>query len=309
MASQNTERRDERNDMSFLSERDQRNIRTSASNLTRMFLEDYPGALPDGIIYPDTSARPLFYLFDPALTKAAAQRGVNKPDSFFFKQASKHPSMASIRLLESAYKDDPVTIIRRKMQDLEDLKSRLEQDPSNPNLAQEVKDATTLIHVLGNPEMIQKFRNQANTRAAEILTHLIRKAEKPTLAVFEEFVHEGDTIREIRRAFGDRKVPFYTLIGMDDLDVEKLAPLRVGLPQSQSLQYVDGDDQLTVFDYRYLARDGIGVNKYPTSRINSEILYSPYSSAIREEWLKKKQFVGRLRQDMRKIGQEIAAQI
>lgn len=47
----------------------------AGKNLISKFLEDYATTLPDAIILPDTSARPLFYLLRPVLESVATKRG------------------------------------------------------------------------------------------------------------------------------------------------------------------------------------------------------------------------------------------
>lgn len=69
------------------SEKNKRVLYEAGKNLLPKFLADYPSKLPDAIVLPDTSARPLFYLLRPVLEKVADKRGVPLPKTYFFSRA------------------------------------------------------------------------------------------------------------------------------------------------------------------------------------------------------------------------------
>lgn len=70
----------------FLSEQDQHHLTESARNVINQLLADFPKELPDAVILPESSARPLMYLFQPIFHKVAAQRGVEVPKFYFLQR-------------------------------------------------------------------------------------------------------------------------------------------------------------------------------------------------------------------------------
>lgn len=78
-----------------LSNEDQENLLKSASNLLEQFQTQYPDKLPNIILLPDISARPLFYLLNPAIKAIAEKRQVKAPTFIYF-QTYKGPEMSLI---------------------------------------------------------------------------------------------------------------------------------------------------------------------------------------------------------------------
>lgn len=60
-------------------------LKTGINNLTLKIIEDFGGKLPDAIILPDTSARPLMYALRPAFEAVAKEKGCRIPQIYFFK--------------------------------------------------------------------------------------------------------------------------------------------------------------------------------------------------------------------------------
>ena len=67
-----------------LSEADKENLLNSANNLVDKFTSHYPQELPDIIVLPEISARPLFYLLDPVMKALSDKRQVKAPSFAYF---------------------------------------------------------------------------------------------------------------------------------------------------------------------------------------------------------------------------------
>ena len=69
----------------ILPSRDKRYLEVASERLIQQFIQDYPEKLPDAVILPETTARPLAYLLKPIFSRLAATRGVTAPHLIFFK--------------------------------------------------------------------------------------------------------------------------------------------------------------------------------------------------------------------------------
>src|SRR3989344_2048836 len=72
-------------EQSILNDWDKKILFEGGKNLVGKILEKFEGKLPEAVIFPETSARPLFYLFDPVFTKISEKMKITKPKIFFFK--------------------------------------------------------------------------------------------------------------------------------------------------------------------------------------------------------------------------------
>lgn len=68
----------------YLPESDQQLLYQSGKEILKKFLGDFPDRLPDVLIFPDTSARPLYYLLRPIIEQIAKSRGQNLPRIYFY---------------------------------------------------------------------------------------------------------------------------------------------------------------------------------------------------------------------------------
>lgn len=78
-------------DQEILPSRDKRYLEVAAERLIQQFIQDFPEKLPDALILPDVSARPLEYLLKPIFTHVAAKRRLPAPLFIFFKVIRPHP--------------------------------------------------------------------------------------------------------------------------------------------------------------------------------------------------------------------------
>lgn len=280
------ERMTSHGEKSVLSENDRATLEQAAQNVMQQFLQDYPVRLPEGIVFPETAARPLVYLLSPLMGEAAKQRGVAKPAMYFFKVLGQYDPMKTINQLESIYGKEAEIAIE-------------EERESNPRhyefYAPFVKDAKPT-H--------QRYRQ----RADEIRADLKRRGiDNPSLSIFDDYATEvGSTIRDIRRAFGE-KVPAYTLVSDASREqfTQSLAPAHAGLYANElNFPYWE----MVGLDYR-LDRAAIGVEK----EIDPYSMYVATYQGIEAEGFmnpkRNQQRMGQLRGEMRDIGSKIAIKL
>jgi hypothetical protein len=68
-------------------------LEKGVSNMVTQMVKDFDGSLPDAIVLPDTSARPLFYTLQPIFQKLHEARGLSVPRHYMFN--SKRPELFS----------------------------------------------------------------------------------------------------------------------------------------------------------------------------------------------------------------------
>jgi hypothetical protein len=71
----------------ILNEWDREILHEGGKNVVKMMLKDFNNKLPDVIVLPDTSARPLYYLLKPLVEKLEKKKNIKKPNFQFVKTA------------------------------------------------------------------------------------------------------------------------------------------------------------------------------------------------------------------------------
>jgi len=184
-----------------LSEADQDNLLKSASSLINKFITQNPRELPDIIILPEISARPLYYLLNPAIKAISEKRQVKTPTFIYF-QAHKGSEMS---LIDEEGREKMLTPVK-------ELKKMMEfSTGSNPMLQGYLQSEIELRE--NGPVKAQKLRDLMQKRADEVMDYL-RKVGivDPNIVIFDDYVTKlHSSIDEVRLAFGSN-IPAYCLL-------------------------------------------------------------------------------------------------
>jgi hypothetical protein len=277
------------NKKTILNEWDKKILLEGSKNVVDKILKEFRGKLPDAIIYPDTSARPLSYLFDPIFSKISKEQNRKKPNIFFMK----------------VQKADGMTMI------FEDIEGReLSYDEARDHLNKYIKNFgdfgspladESKIFVNNLFEQTHIKRAVEQDRALEIEKHnedLSGRGMIANLAVVDDFTNQGNTAKEINYSFGVN-VPYFTIFGTKRenyvpeenmglvIDVDNY-PKNIITNSNTKLSYTVGD-----------LRKSIGVNK-------TEDIDNKYVEVNKNQTPKDKEMMKTLREEMKEIGEEIA---
>ena len=269
----------------ILNDWDHKILLEGGKNLVQKILKEFRGKLPDAIVYPDTSARPLSYLFDPIFVKISEEKGIRKPRSFFMKVGH----------------SDTFTTIFEDNEGRELFYNEVEKMLIEKIETGDTALATHKEYFFKKAEDTSVKRSVEADRASEIEKYndnLSGRGIIANIAVIDDFSNQGDTRKEINYAFG-YEVPYFSVFGNKNegkVDKDKVGvlidpdafPKNPVNDYSTKLSYTLGDQKLT-----------IGVSK----KDNIENQYSEVNQNQTEEVRKR---IMQLRREMKELGQEIA---
>jgi len=184
-----------------LSEADQENLLKSANNIIDKFATQYPEDLPDIVILPEISARPLYYLLNPAM-KALAERRQVKAPSFVYFQTHKGRELSLIDKDGNEMQMTSAKELRKMLNNDNGLDSFLQS-----YLQDEIEARET------GPEKARKMRGLMKSRAEEIRAYAEAAGiSDPQMVIFDDYVtQKHSSIDEVRLAFGT-DIPAYCLL-------------------------------------------------------------------------------------------------
>lgn len=261
---------------SVLTERDQKLLEESGRNLIEKFLQDYPDKLPDAIIFPDTSARPLVYLFKPILEEVSQQRNVTMPRFYFF-AAHRSDSVRLVKKLEGSPYGVPVGKFKRGLAEFAIAGAK---------------------KAFGE---IEEIRSAWQTRANELKEELEKRGiSEPELVIFDEFASiYAVTSSEISRAFGKRVTTYVLTSGWKQEDFNQAGlPVVVGITSKHDLA-LGAKEGMGYEQVRQERERLIGVRK---EREGTALTVSRTPNT-------DKALMRQLREDMTKIGRKIAEEM
>ena len=275
----------------ILNEWDKKILLEGGKNVVTKILNEFNGKLPDAIVYPDTSARPVYYLLDPVFSELAKNKNINKPKIFFMK----------------VQKPDQVTST------YEDIEGReLNREEAEFFLDKELSKHSGFIY--SKTEEYKKYQN--NQKESFVRTHNKRLVEKEraseindynkklsgngarsNLVVIDEYSSNGDTSKEINYAFG-YEVPYFSIFGskednyVQNENIGKVVDIyeddRNPTNEKMKLSYSMGE-----------SKKAIGVEK--DSNISSR-----YSEVNKNQTNEDKEKIAKLRQEMKELGMQIS---
>lgn len=269
-----------------LSDNDRKNILQSANNLIDKFTTQYPHELPDVVILPEISARPLFYLLNPVMKALSEKRQIKAP-SFAYFQTHKG---AELSLIDEEGRERSRTSVK-------DIKKMMNGGSDKDSFLQDYLQSEIVARE-GGPERAQKMRSLMKSRADEIKARAAASGiTDPNIVIFDDYVtKQHSSIDEVRLAFGS-DIPAYCLLQDRGVTFPENLRIFTGIEDPYGTTEIANSQG---FEYRSKHagnRHAIGVEKDENS------MYAKGSSARNYSSIKN------LRTGLRTIGQQIAQRL
>lgn len=105
-----------KNTFEMLNDWDREMLEKGLSNIVAQMLEDFGGTLPDAIIFPETSARPLFFALQPVFRRLSEERGMSAPRSYAF--SIKRPLTRDMDTMSSEEMREPRKIMKERAKEI-----------------------------------------------------------------------------------------------------------------------------------------------------------------------------------------------
>ena len=209
-------------EFAFLKIEDQIYLKESGLNVLRQLSVDFSRELPDAIVLPGNSAKPLVQLILPTLKLIAEQRNLEVPQFVRLNLSAQDRDIYILRLLERHYPGmDP-------LEATESYRERL------------VREGSTDISILN---ALYRFRMYGFKHATDLISFWSGEAYKstsklqdllgrtPSLIIVDDYITQNaSTLREVRHAYGKR-LPAYILLGQNTTPdfIQRHDPLYIGL--------------------------------------------------------------------------------
>lgn len=274
-----------------LSERDQKLLDSSLRSIMQEIIKQYPDELPDAVILPDTSGRPLAYLLRPIFAAIAEKRGIkNLPELIFFKTQNNDDTYSE------ALEPSIITF--------EEVEGITDGEPAQANETRLTSEDTNV-----------EARAVHAKRAEVIKEHLKRKlnGREPKVIIVDDSVRdEYTTTKSIRNAFGTKDIPAFALLAKQK-SVGKGDKISVGIVPKQELDDLKSIGTLfgsfAGFDYRRQQMASIEEPKKHTSHIGVTKIGQDQELYVRKASNTSAEEMRKLRHDMALIGERIAQDI
>lgn len=191
---------------SILNDWDRKILLEGGEGVINKILEQ--NGVPDVIILPETSARPLYYLVDPSFKKIAEEQQVKPPKYIFFA-----PSKPDWITAQATYHHNPEDFL---LIDLDSFKKESLDEAEmlhdiSPITGQRILDDKEYEEV--KKDIDTSFKNKENDqkRAQELLEKIGSVfGESPKIIILDEFILNGHTSKDIIRSF-NKKIPSYAI--------------------------------------------------------------------------------------------------
>ncbi len=257
----------------FLTETDRKYLLESATTVANTIAL---GDSPDIVIFPDTSARPLYYLFNP-LFNYLAERDGNYPQYFFI----------------SPNKD----VGKVYSETVQILEKRLENDKLDKKTQDMLKRILHFVRPLVRDQY--QYKSAIDNRAKSILKNTINK-ENPRIIAIDDYFYDGETAKELFSVFG-QNLEFYALLcGLTD-EADKLGVIY-GMADPFVPEQMRGKTGSLGFNFRQgKNRLALGVEKMSDRAVASALPPAKRKAHSLE--------IAELRGEMRKIGEEVLTKI
>lgn len=279
----------------ILNEWDKKILLEGCKNVVTKILSEFNGKLPDAIVYPDTSARPVYYLLDPVFSKIAKNKNINKPKIFFLKVHGPDRNTSVYESTEERElgKEEAEVFLLKEL-------ARNRSLYSHSNLFAEGEYDEYEKNQKDDFNRTFEKRHTEKERAIEIDNYNQKISENDTkanIAVIDEYSSNGHTSKEINYAFG-YEVPYFSIFGSKEdnyvpgENIGKVVDIyeddRNPANEKMKLSYSMGE-----------SKKAIGVEK--DSNINSR-----YSEINKNQTKDDKEKIAKLRQEMKELGMQIS---
>lgn len=269
------------NKQPFLNEWDKTYLEKGTLGMVQKMYTDFGNKFPDVILFPERGARPLYYFLSPIFIQLNKKQNTNIPKFAYF-SVGKRPGNNMLMHEEN-----------NDIKTSNDLKQIL-IDEYHPDLSMEQ------IERIVNREEVEKVvvaREKMKERAVEITE---KTGNDLRLAIVDEVLSNGVTIGEIKKAFDNIEIPAYTIVSLADGNTSMAEPgYRFDEWDDKKNPTIDGYS----FSFEH-AEDAIGVTKSFDQK---------YISPIKKDDSSENEKLGRdkkqLREEMKKLGEELASKI
>ena len=244
--------------------------------------QDFNNNFPDVIILPERGARPLYYLLDPIFKKLNAEKDTKIPVFIYFSVGKK---AGTFMRTSEQYTD--IKTSNDLMQDL--------MDECYPDLS---IDEIQRIVDKQDVEGVIEARNNMRERAEEINTKIYGKNFK--LAIVDEVLSNGTTVKEVRKAFNNEEIPAYTLVAISS-GFDEMTKSGYRFNDEENQDNPNTNSQSFSFEH---SEKALGITKSFNQKYTTPIKAENKEEAAALA-LEKKQ----LRVEMRDLGEDIANKV
>lgn len=252
-------------------------------------LKEFNGKLPKVVIYPESSARPLYYVFDPVFEKISKIKHQDKPKIVFLK-VRQPDTVTQYYEDEGKLDDNHFDNLKKNIVDhIESREAERKRIPwpteplSDDEVAEEIKEKMERI------QYTQDNRVHEKARADEILEYLKKEnININDVVVIDEFIMEGDTEYEINKIFG-HKLPYFPVFAIED---------SVGKDQAGFVS--NSSHGMLNYKANSFYRKSIGVNKREDGK------YVTPNNKGNDFTEQDTEMISKLRKEMRILGEKIA---
>jgi|GEM_PF-3011517 len=282
----NMERREDPG--ALLTKKDQEVLLECGEKIAQHLKKDWSEKLPDYVIYVDTTARPLAYMFDPVWEKIAKERGGEKPKTIFFPTAEGSRDGAQRFLWSTIDKDNfSIEKVKEKINYFDDPKNLLER-----------RDKFRDDHSYECYKNVCTFYETAIQKIEESSKNMSRK---PNIAIIDEYMASGHSIAFLEFLFANYVNEQKSYV----LGRSSMSPMWSGLKKNIRVgaiddkpDYYNKERKSFQMEYPIKNRDAKGVLK-PTA-------LSVFSSVDPNRDIEA---VKKIRKEMREIGKKISKKI
>jgi hypothetical protein len=272
----------------LLTERDRDVLLECGEEVARHLKEDWAEKLPDYVIYVDTTARPLAYLFDPVWEKLAKEKGQEKPTTMFFPTAD-GSRVAVDRLLWMA--------IDKENFSLEKIQKKLDHYENPMNIDKK------------RNSFRDEFDYQAFKNVCLLYMGAVKKIEeasknmshKPNIAIVDEYMSSGGSIAFLETLFEDYvdKQQSYAVArsSMSPIWRDLNEQVRVGATDDK-YDFYNKNRKSFQLQYSVKDKNAKGVVKPTPPAVFSSVDPDRDMGAVKQ-----------IRKEMREIGEEITKKI
>jgi hypothetical protein len=296
----------------ILNEWDKEMLFKGGMAVVRKILEKFDDKLPDAIIYPETSARPLYYLFNPVFEKIYKKNNLKKPEVFFFNVTTPYlpnqfsegegPKSWNVEL----NKDEIIGHLEDKIKNIEDSREDDHEEQADSLQLRESREKlreqeTWLLHreIAGVEKTFNK-RIPESYRAKEIKDTMIKKGIiNPRFVVIDDAVMTGSTTGEISRAFKE-EIPYFALFGEEGVSEPQYCGILLNYDNDKN-----PDVDLLRFGFASMPKNKIGVG---VSKKNNLGKYSQALNKTEGFTSEDQKNILLLRKEMSEAGEQLASQ-
>jgi ribosomal protein S20 len=196
----------------ILNDWDRKILIEGGEGVMRKIIEDQ--GIPDVVILPETSARPLYYLFNPSFKKLSQKMNTKPPEFVFFNVSSADWLTRLSETEKDVYERDDVFEIKISPNEVKEFVNKTYKEIYEPeefeSKKERIKESEKRVDETFSKRIIEE------KHAKELLKKIKEKyGENPKIIIIDDFIASARAINETRRAF-NLKIPSYSVFSMED---------------------------------------------------------------------------------------------